>query len=387
MSSSSQVDGQDTKPTGLRSERVAIGVMPQEEEEAVNRNAGTVYELDPLRDHRWQEFLRGHPRASVFHTVGWLEALRCTYAYEPAVLTTSPPDRPLKDGLVFCRVSSWLTGRRLVSLPISDHCEPLVDDHEDLACLLNWLEHQFITHKCRRIEIRPLTPILKLAAPDGFRVSSDFCFHSLNLQPSLDQLFRGFHKSCVQRKIQRAEREQLTYEHGRSAELISKFYKLFLLTRRRQQLPPQPLQWYRNLVDSLGDDLQIRVVAKDGRPVAAILTLSYKSTMVYKYGCSDPAFSNLGGTMLLFWKVIQEAKEKGLAELDLGRSDPDNSGLIKFKDHLGATRSALTYYSSPGKDHGLTDRAKGSNTSGRLIKYLPDRILTIAGKVLYRHFG
>ena len=37
----------------------------------------------------------------------------------------SPPDEPLENGFLFCRVESWLTGRRLVSLPFSDHCEPL----------------------------------------------------------------------------------------------------------------------------------------------------------------------------------------------------------------------------------------------------------------------
>jgi hypothetical protein len=35
--------------------------------------------------------------------------------------------------LVFCRVRSWLTGRRSISLPFSDHCEPLVESHEALA--------------------------------------------------------------------------------------------------------------------------------------------------------------------------------------------------------------------------------------------------------------
>ena len=49
-----------------------------------------VYEIDPLRDSRWSEFLRIHHRASVFHTVSWLNALKSAYQYEPVVVTTSP---------------------------------------------------------------------------------------------------------------------------------------------------------------------------------------------------------------------------------------------------------------------------------------------------------
>jgi hypothetical protein len=73
------------------------------------------YQVDPTKDVRWAQLVDRHPRASVFHTVGWLQALRRTYGYEPVVFTTSSPTGDLENGLVFCRIKSWLTGRRLVS--------------------------------------------------------------------------------------------------------------------------------------------------------------------------------------------------------------------------------------------------------------------------------
>jgi hypothetical protein len=82
--------------------------------------------------------------------------LRQTYQYEPFVLTTSPSDRELTDGLVLCRINSRLTGKRLVSLPFSDHCEPLVDRQEDLEALLGSLEGELGKEDLRYIEIRPL---------------------------------------------------------------------------------------------------------------------------------------------------------------------------------------------------------------------------------------
>src|SRR5262245_25827296 len=84
-----------------------------------------VHRVDHVRDRRWPEFLKRDSRASVFHSSEWLEALRRTYAYEPTVLTTSAPGEDLVNGLVFCRIRSWLTGTRIVSVPFSDHCEPL----------------------------------------------------------------------------------------------------------------------------------------------------------------------------------------------------------------------------------------------------------------------
>src|SRR5262249_25321288 len=147
------------------------------------------------------------------------------------------------------------------------------------------------------------------------------------------------HKDSTQRKIRRAEREGLTYEDGRSAPLLNAFFGLLLVTRRRHQLPPQPKQWFQNLIDCFGESLKIRVASKDGRPIAAILTLRHKNTLLYKYGGSCVECNNMGGMHLLLWKSIQEAKQYGLRKFDLGRSDYENTGLITFKDRWGGTRS------------------------------------------------
>src|SRR5215475_12096757 len=101
------------------------------------------FEFDPVHDARWKEFVARHPKASVFHSPEWLEALRLTYGYKPVVFTTSPPANELKNGLVCCEINSWLTGRRLVSLPFSDHCAPLFDSREDLHFLVDALKTKF----------------------------------------------------------------------------------------------------------------------------------------------------------------------------------------------------------------------------------------------------
>ena len=115
-----------------------------------------LYELDPCKDARWPRFLLCHPDASVFHTPGWLEALQRTYDYEPVVYTTAPPCRELINGQVFCRVNSWLTGRRLVSVPFSDHAALLMSEADDLESLLSHLRERVDKESCKYVEIRPV---------------------------------------------------------------------------------------------------------------------------------------------------------------------------------------------------------------------------------------
>ena len=345
----------------------------------------TVYRIDPTRDPRWAAFLETHPGASIFHTTGWLETLRRTYGYEPVVFTTSPPGAALTNGLPFCRIASWLGGRRLVSLPFSDHCAPLVESPEQLTCLVTYLQQNADSKNWDSIEIRGADPALPKCT--NLAQSQIFFLHKLDLRPSLTDLFRGFHKDCVQRKIKRAAREGLAYEEGRSDTLLAKFYHLLLLTRRRHGLPPQPAAWFRNLIACLGDKVKIRVASKNGCPIASILTLRHKHVLVYKYGCSDQKFTNLGGTQLLFWKAIQEAKNDQVSEFDMGRSDCDNPGLIAFKDRWGAARSTLVYLRYPLRHSHSMWGTRQLGIAKHVFPYIPDGWLAAASRVLYKHMG
>ena len=342
------------------------------------------YELDPLQDPRWAEFVDRHPNGSVFHTPNWLRALRCTYGYEPFVLSTSPPSAELTQGIVFCRINSRFTGNRIVSLPFSDHCEPLVDREEDLHDILVSLRSVFVERNCKYIEIRPLASEMKAG---GFGSAQTFFFHRLDLRAPLDQLLSGFHKSCTQRKIRRAERESLSYESGGSDSLLGKFYNLLVLTRRRQKLPPQPFHWFRNLLVCLGDRARVSIASKDGKPIAGILTLRHKDVLVYKYGCSDPSHNQLGGIHILLWRTIQEAKAEGIRELDLGRSDCNNQGLVTFKDRWGSRRSALTYWRYPPGCSGNVWPGWTVRAAQELLARMPKSCLTILGDVVYKHIG
>jgi CelD/BcsL family acetyltransferase involved in cellulose biosynthesis len=343
----------------------------------------STFEIDPLSDPRWAALVENHRSASVFHSANWLRALNAVYGYEPVAVTTCPAGGRLTNGLVLCRINSWLTGRRLVSLPFSDHCEPLIDTHDELDAMLAHVKQQVIQKKWKYLEIRPIAhePNDRSGLSRGARYS----FHCLNLLPPLEELFHNFHKDCVQRKISRAEREKLRYEDGTSEELLRKFYRLLLMTRRRQYLPPQPLAWFRGLITTLGKNLKIRVASKDDVPVASILTLSYRKTMVFKYGCSNSAFHRFGGTAFLFWKAMQEAKACGLENFEMGRSDVDNLGLIAFKERWGATPSTINYWTYP-QSHGSFSNIT-RKLARRMVPMTPNLALEAGGSLLYKHIG
>jgi hypothetical protein len=347
----------------------------------------TVYKFDPIVDSRWPNFLEQHLDASVFHTKEWLRALQQTYEYKPVAYSTSNGSE-LTNAVVFCQIESRLTGKRLVSLPFSDHCQPLAAG-KDLREILDYLQDNCNTERLEYVELRPILPETGMdEKKQSFVVSERFSFQRVDLRPEINVIYKNLHDSCIRRKIKRADREDLLYEMGRSEELQKKFRHLLLLTRRRHKLPPQPSSWLRNIVDSLGEMVTIYVLSKSGIPVASIVTLKYKDVLVYKYGCSDAQFNNIGATPLLFWKVIQQGKAENVQVLDLGRSSHDDLGLIAFKEHLGAVSSELSYYRNRiSTRQKILPNVGASGLARQALVHLPDSLFSKVGQLLYRHIG
>ena len=128
----------------------------------------------------------------------------------------------------------------------------------------------------------------------------------------------------------------------------------------------------------------------DSRAIASILTLRHRRKVVYKYGCSDERFHNMGAMPRLFWQLIQDAKSDHLEELDLARSDLDNEGLVRFKDHLGASRTSLQYWAhseQPVQHASVVNRALKSSVIRSVLTHLPDPLFRLAGEMFYRHAG
>src|SRR5262249_142263 len=159
------------------------------------------------------------------HSVAWLRALNNCYDYEPVAFTTSAPGEELTNGIVCCRVRSWLTGSRLVSLSFSDYCEPLCQSACDFETLLRQIQRQVASHRYRYLQVRPVSGSFgETGARTGWQPADEYFLHVLDLKPALAELFASFDKDSVQRRIQRAERAGLVEKCGNSADLLQDFY-------------------------------------------------------------------------------------------------------------------------------------------------------------------
>jgi CelD/BcsL family acetyltransferase involved in cellulose biosynthesis len=335
-----------------------------------------------LTDPRWQEFVAGHQGATPFHHPDWAGLVAQTYGFRAFALVTRDTAGAIQAGLPVIEVRHFQGGRKWVSLPYTDYCPPLVSGPQDEDQLVSALRQASGEAGVRRVEVRAPLGDAPVNGHTPVR-------HTLDLTPGPAELYKGFHRSQVQRNIRRAEREGLTVRRGeRPEDLVETFYRLHLRTRRRQGVPVQPrrffrLLWERAISSGLG---AVVVVEAAGEPIAAAVFLEWNGTVIYKFGASDANAWSLRPNHLLFWHAIQTASEQGNRWFDFGRTDAGHEGLRNFKLSWGAVEEPLVYGAvGGGSEAAPPTEGRAARALGPVIRHGPLLLCRAAGETLYRY--
>jgi CelD/BcsL family acetyltransferase involved in cellulose biosynthesis len=333
------------------------------------------------RDGAWSEFVESCEDAWPYHHPAWSSVLAESYGYRPFALAVADEGGVIAAGLPMMEVRGLSGRRRWLSLPFTDLCHPLAFSNDAMAALAAELEPARRAAGVSQIEIRD-----KLEGPGVFQ-TVDAVTHTLELAPDPDAVLATFSRSQVVRNITRAEREGVDVRRGAAAsDLTRVFYRLHLQTRRRQGVPVQPrrffeLLWEQMIEPGLGFVL---LAYSDETPVAGAVFLTWKRTVTYKYGASDPRYLNLRPNNILFWRAIEWACRGGYQRFDFGRTDLDNEGLRRFKSGWGTLEEPLTYSvlaDAPPK----RSVKRAAPVMGSLIRHSPPWVCRAVGTALYRY--
>ena len=89
-------------------------------------------DLINISDKHWIKIVEQSSGATVFHHPFWSTCLSQSYGYCPFVAVMKSSDDLIHAGLPVMEINSWLTSKRWVALPFSDHCSPLLQNKDDL---------------------------------------------------------------------------------------------------------------------------------------------------------------------------------------------------------------------------------------------------------------
>ena len=296
--------------------------------------------IDPVRDPRWAEFVEVAPGASVFHHPRWIALLQEQYGYDVLACCIVDRDGRLRAGQALAMVKSRLAAGRLVGLPFSDVCPPLIARGEGAAAALTLALEELRSRLGVPLEVHGSLPHLVPSAHSSKR----YLHHVLTLEADAEAVLGRFVKPQLLRGARRAQREGLRVELRSDHEALMAFYRLHVATRRRQGLLPHPRGFIARSARLLDDGFGFVAVALDGaEPAAAAVFLHFRDVLTYKYGASDAARLPKRPNNLLFVEAIRWGCEHGMTTLDFGRTDIGHESLRAFKLAFGSEERELVY--------------------------------------------
>jgi CelD/BcsL family acetyltransferase involved in cellulose biosynthesis len=334
-------------------------------------------------DARWVDYVGAHPAATPFHHPSWLRLVSDCYGFPAFVLGALDAGGDVVAGTPMVEVRHARFRPRLVALPFTDYCPPLLTSATGAEALRAGLTNALTSSGAKSIEVR--------GELEGMPTRQVAVRHLLRLDRDTDSVFANFHRSQVQRNIRRAAAAGVTVRRATDeVDLTETFYRLHLMTRRRQGVPVQPRRFFemlwREVLAPGGGGLLI--AEHGGRPVAAAVFLRHNATLIYKYGASDPSAWSVRPNHALFWDAIRTGCADGASWLDWGRTDLGNGGLRAFKASWGAEELPLVYsVLEPDRAKRTGGHRRGfgrPRSAGAMISHAPPWVCRVAGAALYR---
>jgi len=344
-----------------------------------NNQNQSVFHVNPLEIKNWNDIISEYSNASFFHTKEWCETLVKSYHFEPIYL-----HKVCNSGLniyPLMGVKDFSGKNKLVSLPFTDYCDPLSAEKIYIDNNKNIFFKYFNHTEFKRIDFKS-SLILNNEAE---HLDTDK-IHLLSLI-NPDELLKKF-SHTTRSNINKAERTGINIKIDNSLIGIEEFYRLQCITRKRHNLPPQPLNFFINLYNfafkkNMAD---IFLAFYKNKVIASGLFLKFKDKVLFKYANSDHNYQSFRPNNLLVWEAIKYYYDKGFKIFDFGKTESENEGLRKYKLGFNTIEKPLFnyYYDLNASRFVIKNQIKHYPI---IFKYAPVSHLKILSKFIYGFFA
>jgi serine/alanine adding enzyme len=290
----------------------------------------TVRNIAAAEGRVWDTFVERNARATPFHQFRWKEIFERAYKLQapflgvfngadlvgvlPVVVIRFPFRPPYAVSLPYCSYAGWLF-------------EPGTDQERAKQEITSYLSAQGISF----LELREFG--------EDFSSQVSEATLRLDLPASSDLLWKSLDPK-VRNLVRKAERMGLTARWG--VNQLHSFYEIYSRNMSDLGTPAHSEHFFRVLVNTLQDQVDILTVRSDERPIAAMFLLKFRSQLSDPWASSLRKFNSLSPNMLLYWEALRHGIDHGFKQFDFGRSHRD-SGTYRFKCQWGAKAYPLKY--------------------------------------------
>lgn len=304
--------------------------------------------LDPAdRDAagRIEAFVAAHRDATPFHRPAWLTAVGRATGNLPLVLAVERGPE-LAAILPLLEVHSPLFGRVLVSSGFGVGGGVLAQAASDAEALFGYAEEQALRRSCPTIELRG-GPLPQGRAGWKVRYDSHNGYAADLADDDEAQLLWIPRKQRAE--VRKALNGDLAVTVGQGPADRAAHYAVYAESVRNLGTPVFPRALFAEVLDAFGDDADILTVWSGDHPVASVLSLYHRGTVMPYWGGGTFAARRLRANDRMYYELMLHARRRGCTRFDFGRSKA-NSGPGEFKKNWGFVPEPLGYasWTAPG---------------------------------------
>ena len=325
------------------------------------------------------EYLEAHHGASAYHAPAWLDVIHRSFGHDTRYLVAESAGS-ICGVLPLVFFKSRVFGHFTVSMPFVNYGGVLADHADAARALLARAIEETRKAGGSYLELRHTARLFPELPARSHKVAM-----TVALEGTPEHQWQRIDRK-VRNQVRKAEKSGLDSEDG-GIELLDAFYAVFSQNMRDLGTPVYGVRFFSEVLSTFPEATRVFIVRHAGRPVAASIVHFRGPTIEVPWASSIREFNPLCVNVLLYWRMLQFATDRGFRTFDFGRSTP-NEGTFHFKQQWGAQSHELVweYWMADGKP--LPNLSPSNSKFGLAIKvwqHLPLSVATTLGPVIVRN--
>jgi Acetyltransferase (GNAT) domain len=354
-----------------------------------------VREIDPLTDHRWDDFVSSQPDAVVYQHSAWLRCLQAEYARPLAGLCCEDEDGSLSGvlpvmatrGIPGMRRSATL-GARASSLPRTPVAGPLARDHASMVALMR-AAVALARERSAQLQVKRGGPDLDgLSAEVGGAPWRRGYVLALPGDPAALRFGNSRNHGRIRWAVNKARKEGVEVRDAGGLADVRAWYALYLHTMREVVVPPRPLRLFEAMWRELAPRglMRFHLAEREGVLIGGSIVLGLGRTAFYAFNGRLRSALHHRPNEVTQWEAIHAACRAGFERYDLGEVTENNEGLAEFKRKWGAEEVRLHryYHPPPGDESESGGASAAARAAAAVWQRSPLTATRIAGDLAYR---
>ncbi len=286
---------------------------------------------------RIESFIADAPGATPFHRPAWVLAVGKACGHQWRYLLAEDGEGNLRGLLPLHLIHSALFGRALVSSGFAVGGGILAASGQAVQMLADGAWRFAEQHSFPSVELR------------GGPVPDDDWQHKQDVYAGFVSALAEDDESqllSIPRK-QRAEvrkglNNELTVRIGTAQQDRDDHYAVYAESVRNLGTPVFPKALFDAVLNAFGEEADILTVLHEGKPVASVLSLYHRGTVMPYWGGGTWDARRLRANDVMYYALMNHAREKGCQLFDFGRSKY-GTGAFSFKKNWGFEPEPLGY--------------------------------------------